>query len=375
MKKFFPVSEPTITREDKKNAFDAINSGFISSEGKYNKLFENSFSNYIGSKYAISLSNGTVALETALYAIGIEKGDEVILPNFTIVSCLNSIIKLGAIPIFVDVDKNHWNIDHNLIEKKITKRTKAIIVCHIFGHPAEIKKIIQIRNKYNIKVIEDCAESHGAEYKGKKIGNFGDISTFSFYSNKLITTGEGGMVLTSNKKFADRARGYKNLFFGKVDRFRHEDLGSNYRLTNIQAAIGYSQTKRINSIVEQKRKIGFWYLHYLKDINKLELPKEMTWAKTVFWMYAVVIKPPTIDAKKIIKAMANRNIQCRPLFYNLNKQPFLSKFNIKDNEKYPVTDKLSKYGFYLPSSLKLTKKDVVYIVNQLKEVLDGSKKR
>lgn len=374
MKKFFPVSEPTITREDKKNAFDAINSGFISSEGKYNKLFENSFSNYIGSKYAIALSNGTVALETALYAIGIEKGDEVILPNFTIVSCLNSIIKLGAIPIFVDVDKNHWNIDHNLIEKKITKRTKAIIVCHIFGHPAEIKKIIQIRNKYNIKVIEDCAESHGAEYKGKKIGNFGDISTFSFYSNKLITTGEGGMVLTSNKKFADRARGYKNLFFGKTDRFKHEDLGSNYRLTNIQAAIGYSQTKRINSIVEKKRKIGFWYLHYLKDINKLELPKEMSWAKTVFWMYAVVIKSSAIDAKKIIKAMANRNIQCRPLFYNLNKQPFLSKFNIKDNRKYPVTDKLAKYGFYLPSSLKLTKKDVAYIVNQLKEVLDGNKK-
>ena len=374
MKKFFPVSEPTITREDKKNAFDAINSGFISSEGKYNKLFENSFSNYIGSKYAIALSNGTVALETALYAIGIEKGDEVILPNFTIVSCLNSIIKLGAIPIFVDVDKNHWNIDHNLIEKKITKRTKAIIVCHIFGHPAEIKKIIQIRNKYNIKVIEDCAESHGAEYKGKKIGNFGDISTFSFYSNKLITTGEGGMVLTSNKKFADRARGYKNLFFGKTDRFKHKDLGSNYRLTNIQAAIGYSQTKRINSIVEKKRKIGFWYLHYLKDINKLELQKEMSWAKTVFWMYAVVLKSSAIDAKKIIKAMANRNIQCRPLFYNLNKQPFLSKFNIKDNRKYPVTDKLAKYGFYLPSSLKLTKKDVAYIVNQLKEVLDGNKK-
>ena len=374
MKKFFPVSEPTITREDKKNAFDAINSGFISSEGKYNKLFENSFSNYIGSKYAIALSNGTVALETALYAIGIEKGDEVILPNFTIVSCLNSIIKLGAIPIFVDVDKNHWNIDHNLIEKKITKRTKAIIVCHIFGHPAEIKKIIQIRNKYNIKVIEDCAESHGAEYKGKKIGNFGDISTFSFYSNKLITTGEGGMVLTSNKKFADRARGYKNLFFGKTDRFKHKDLGSNYRLTNIQAAIGYSQTKRINSIVEKKRKIGFWYLHYLKDIEKLELPKEMSWAKTVFWMYAVVLKSSAIDAKKIIKAMANRNIQCRPLFYNLNKQPFLSKFNIKDNRKYPVTDKLAKYGFYLPSSLKLTKKDVAYIVNQLKEVLDGNKK-
>jgi perosamine synthetase len=374
VKKFFPVSEPTITREDKKNAFDAINSGFISSEGKYNKLFENSFSNYIGSKYAIALSNGTVALETALYAIGIEKGDEVILPNFTIVSCLNSIIKLGAIPIFVDVDKNHWNIDHNLIEKKITKRTKAIIVCHIFGHPAEIKKIIQIRNKYNIKVIEDCAESHGAEYKGKKIGNFGDISTFSFYSNKLITTGEGGMVLTSNKKFADRARGYKNLFFGKTDRFKHKDLGSNYRLTNIQAAIGYSQTKRINSIVEKKRKIGFWYLHYLKDINKLELQKEMSWAKTVFWMYAVVIKSSAIDAKKIINAMAKRNIQCRPLFYNLNKQPFLSKFNIKDNRKYPVTDKLAKYGFYLPSSLKLTKKDVVYIVNQLKEVLDGNKK-
>jgi perosamine synthetase len=374
VKKFFPVSEPTITREDKKNAFDAINSGFISSEGKYNKLFENSFSNYIGAKYAIALSNGTVALETALYAIGIEKGDEVILPNFTIVSCLNSIIKLGAIPIFVDVDKNHWNIDHNLIEKKITKRTKAIIVCHIFGHPAEIKKIIQIRNKYNIKVIEDCAESHGAEYKGKKIGNFGDISTFSFYSNKLITTGEGGMVLTSNKKFADRARGYKNLFFGKTDRFKHKDLGSNYRLTNIQAAIGYSQTKRINSIVEKKRKIGFWYLHYLKDINKLELQKEMSWAKTVFWMYAVVIKSSAIDAKKIINAMAKRNIQCRPLFYNLNKQPFLSKFNIKDNRKYPVTDKLAKYGFYLPSSLKLTKKDVVYIVNQLKEVLDGNKK-
>ena len=236
MRKFIPVSEPTLSLEDKKLAYEELKKGNISSFGKYNSLFENKFSKYIGKKYGLTVSNGTTALETALFGIGVKPHDEIIIPNFTIISCLNSVLKFNATPVFIDVDENTWNMDSKILEKVINKKTKAIILCHLFGHPADMDKIMKLKKKYNFKIIEDCAESHGARYKNKKIGSFGDISTFSFYSNKIITTGEGGMVLTSNLNYFKRMQGYKNLFFGKKNRFKHENIGYNFRLTNIQAA-------------------------------------------------------------------------------------------------------------------------------------------
>lgn len=368
---FIPVSEPILSKEDKKIALKEINAGNISSFGKYNSLFENEFSKFIGCKYGLTVSNGTTALETALFGIGIKENDEIIIPNFTIISCLNAVLKFKATPVFVDIDKRTWNLDTELFERIVSKKTKAVIVCHLFGHPANMKKIMSLKKKYNFKIIEDCAESHGAMFNNKKVGSFGDVSTFSFYSNKIITTGEGGMVMTSNKKYFEKMKGYKNLFFGKYKRFKHEQIGYNFRLTNIQAAIGYSQLKRINKIIDAKRNLGFIYQRYLSDINNVQTQIEEKWAKTVFWMYGFVISNKKISAMKVIKELSKKNIEARPFFRSLDTQPFMKNYNFIKPYDTPVSDYLSNYGMYLPSSLNLKKSVIKNIVSEVNIIING----
>ncbi len=371
MRKFIPVSEPVLSKDDIKIAYDEIKKGNISSFGKYNSLFAKDFSKYINKKFGLTVSNGTTALETALFGIGIKERDEIIIPNFTIVSCLNAVLRFKATPIFLDVDEKTWNLNIDHLEKIINPKTKAIIVCHLFGHPIDMKKIIKLKRKYNFKIIEDCAESHGATYYNKKIGSFGDISTFSFYSNKIITTGEGGMVLTSNKTYFNRMSGYKNLFFGDKDRFKHENIGFNYRLTNIQAAIGYSQLKRIDKIIEKKRELGFYYIQELSKINNIQTQIEHRWAKSVFWMFGFVIKNKKITAKKVIYELSKLKIESRAFFSSLDKQPFMKNYKFKKPFDTPISDYLSKYGMYLPSSINLKKNNIFHIVRMVDQIING----
>ncbi|HQD27466.1 MAG TPA: DegT/DnrJ/EryC1/StrS family aminotransferase, partial [Methanoculleus thermophilus] len=248
-----PVNEPLFDGNEKKYLNQCIEEGWISSEGPFVKEFEEKFSSYLGSRYGIAVCNGTAALETALFAAGITKGDEVIMPTFTIISCASAAIRLGAKPVLVDSEPETWNMDITQIEGKITDRTKAIMPVHIYGHPVDMDPVMELAEKYDLKVIEDAAEVHGALYKGKKAGSIGDVGSFSFYANKIITTGEGGMVVTDDEMTAERARGYRNLCFKPERRFYHTELGENFRMTNLQAAVGVAQLEQIDRFIEIKR--------------------------------------------------------------------------------------------------------------------------
>ncbi|MBX4200849.1 DegT/DnrJ/EryC1/StrS family aminotransferase, partial [Candidatus Parcubacteria bacterium] len=337
-----PVSKPIYVSGEKENLIKSIDSGWISSEGPFVKEFEKSFSRFIGTRFGIAVSSGTSALEIAMGAIGIKKGDEVIMPDFTIMSCALAVVNYGGLPVFVDAEPETWNMDVSKIEEKITKHTKAILVVHMYGHPSDMGAIMKLAKKYKLRVIEDAAEAHGAEYKGKKCGSFGDISCFSFYSNKIINTGEGGMVLTSNKKLEERCRTLRNLAFIKKRRFMHEEFARNYRLTALQAAVGVAQVKNAKILVAMKRKNAAEYTKRLKDIPGLQLPAEKEWAKNVYWMYGLVLDKSTgFTADSFAKKMAEKGIETRPFFYPLHLQPVWKKENIKIKKgEYPVSKNL-----------------------------------
>jgi perosamine synthetase len=365
-----PVNEPLFISDEKKYLAKCIDSGWISSEGPFVKEFEEKFSSYVGKKYGIAVSNGTAALEMAMGAIGIKPGDEVILPTFTIISCLNAILTYGGKPVFVDSEPETWNVDSDKIEEKITKKTKAIMVVHIYGHPCDMDKIMKIAKKYNLLVIEDAAEVHGAEYNGEKCGSFGDISCFSFYANKIITTGEGGMVLTNNKKYAERARMLRNLGFIKKKRYYHKELARNYRMTNLQAAIGVAQIRNIKKLIKIKRENARKYTEKLKDVKRIKLPAEKEWAKNVYWMYGIVLDEATgFNAETFAKKLAGKGIDTRPFFYPLHLQPLLKEFKIRSKGKYPVAEKIAKQGLYLPSGLGLKDWQIDQVCRTIKKLL------
>lgn len=276
MNTVIPVNEPLLNGNEKKYLCECIDTGWISSEGPFVKDFEKKFSGTINRKYGIAVSSGTAALEVAAQAIGICEGDEVIMPTFTIISCAIAVTKLGAIPVLVDSNIYTWNMNVDEIEAKITARTKAIIMVHLYGLPAEVDKILELAKKYNLKIIEDAAEMHGQTYYGKPCGSFGDISIFSFYPNKHITTGEGGMVVTDNEELAERCRLIRNLCFRKDVRYIHDEISDNYRFTNLQAAVGLAQLERLDEFVIKKRKMGKYYTKNLKNIDGLILPIELS---------------------------------------------------------------------------------------------------
>ena len=374
-----PVNEPLLGERDLEYVTECVRTGWISSAGKFIDQFEEKWATYCGRKYGIAVSNGTTALQVAIQCLGLEPGDEVIMPSFTIISCAVAVVESGGIPVLVDCDPNTWCMDVDQIERKITPRTRAIMPVHIYGHPVDMDPVLQMAAKYGLAVVEDAAEVHGAEYLSgrtsadatwRRCGSFGALSCFSFYANKLITTGEGGMVLTDDSALAERARSLRNLCFQPERRFYHEKLGFNYRLTNVQAALGLAQFERIDEIVARKRSMGKEYTRRLRELTALQLPVEQSWARNVYWMYGIVVSEKTgMDAVQFAKKLRERGVDTRPFFLGMHEQPVFHKRGLFLNERYAVSEHLARQGLYLPSGLALTQEQLSNVCNAVFDVL------
>jgi len=363
-----PVNEPLIGEKELQYVTECLNSGWVSSAGRFIEKFEERWAAYCGMEYGVAVSSGTAALQVAVACIGLKPGDEVIIPTFTIISCVLAVIYNRGKPVLVDADPKTWTMDTSQIEAKITSGTKAIMPVHIYGHACNMEPIQELARKYNLIIIEDAAEAHGAEFRGKKCGGFGDISCFSFYANKIVTTGEGGMMLTNNEEYAEKARALRNLCFRQDRRFYHTELGYNFRLTNIQAAIGLAQLERIDEFIEKKRWIAKTYTERLKDIPGLTLPVEEPWAKSVYWMYGVVLDASTgMDAKEFATRLRKHSIDTRPFFLGMHEQPVFHKMGLFKEERYPVAEKIARQGLYLPSGLGLTEKEIRHICEAIRK--------
>lgn len=375
---FIPVCEPTLRGNEEKYVLEALRSGWISSAGQYVKSFEEQFATYCETSHGISTTNGTTALHLALKAMGVEPGDEVILPNFSMVATLFSVLYCGAKPVFVDIEEGTWNMDMNQVRERITPRTKVVMPVHLFGHPAEMEPLWKLSEEFGFKILEDAAEAHGATYKNKKAGNLGHAACFSFFSNKLITTGEGGMVVTNDPEIAHRSRYYKNLCFkvnGPRD-YLHEDVGFNYRFTNLQAAVGLAQLERLEDYVEMRRKNALLYHELLAQIPGLQLPVEKPEVKNVYWMYAVTLEPKQFGMERapLLEKLKAKGIDSRVFFTPLSAQPCLKRSgSAEDMRSYPVTQRVSENGFYLPSSSHLSEDQITYIGETLRQIQDMGK--
>ena len=372
--KFIPVNTPKIFSQEKKYINKALSTGWISSEGPYVKEFENRFSSFNKRKYGIAVSSGTAALEIAIKSLNLKKGDEIIVPSFSIISTVLCIIKNGLKPILVDSDLKNWNMDVNQVLKKINKKTKAIIVTHIYGFPVDMKNILKVANKKKITVIEDAAEMIGQKYKNKICGSFGKISTFSFYANKHITTGEGGMILTNEKDIYEKCRSLRNLCFSTSgNRFNHNDIGWNYRFTNLQAAIGLGQLKNINWIVKRKMEIGKRYYKNLKTNKNIILQDlKKPYAKNIFWVYGILLKKNYKLSRDIItRKLLKANVQTRNFFYPMHKQKiFIKKKIFSKGLKFPNSEYLANKGFYVPSGLGITNNEIDLVSAKVNEIIN-----
>jgi perosamine synthetase len=338
---------------------EALRSGWISSAGKFLEEFEARWAAYCGRKHGVAVSNGSVALESAIACLDLEPGDEVIVPDFTIISCATAVIAAGAVPVFVDANPRTWCIDTAQIEEQITPRTRAIMPVHIYGHPVDMEPVLRLAAAHELAVIEDAAEAHGAEYlldgKWRRCGSFGELSCFSFYANKLVTTGEGGMVVTDNDELAEQARSLRNLCFRSDRRFLHDRLGFNFRLTNLQAALGVAQIERMDEIVARKRAAAVRYTAALCDVSGLTLPIEERWARSVFWMYGVVLGDEIeLGAEEFALRLRAEGVDTRPFFVGMHEQPALRARGLARDGRYPVSERLARRGLYLPSGVALT---------------------
>lgn len=380
-----PVSEPLIGEKEIEYINECLRTGWISSAGRFIEEFEQKWAAYCGMKYGIAMSNGTTALQAAVGCVGLQPGDKVIMPTFTIISCAQAILYNGGVPILVDSDPRTWCMDVNQIQQKVEAemnkgdgKLKAIMPVHIYGHPVDMDPVREIADRYGLKIIEDAAEIHGAEYftgrstsnpQWKRCGGLGHISVFSFYANKLITTGEGGMVLTNNPDYADKARSLRNLCFHPEQRFHHKELGHNFRITNLQAAIGLGQLERIDEIIAKKRWIGKTYTERLQDISNLQLPVEETWARQVYWMYGLVLNESTgMDAVQFARELKENDVETRPFFLGMHEQPVFRDMGLFQNEKYPVAERIARQGLYLPSGLTLTELQIDTVCNTVRKV-------
>lgn len=384
-KQFIPVNTPLFSGNEEKYLLECIRTGWISSEGPFIKKFEDDFAKRVGRKYGIAVSNGSAALDASVVALEFGKDDEVIMPSFTIISCAAAIVRAGAKPILVDSDPITWNMDMHLlkellykeIEVRNNKKIKAIMVVHIYGLPCDMDTILELAKEYNLKIIEDAAEMHGQTYKGKACGSFGDISCFSFYPNKHITTGEGGMIVTDDEKLAERCRSLRNLCFIPEKRFIHYDLGWNLRMTNLQAAVGLAQLEQLDKFVERKRKMGTLYTKLLSGIPDIQLPLARNeFAENIYWVYGIVLSDKIpFDAEEAMRKLDERKIGTRPFFYPMHQQPVFHKMGLFLNEKYPVSEMLSQRGFYIPSGLALNNEQIIIAANQVKEILANTKSK
>ena len=375
MSNFIPVNEPLLDGNEKKYLVECIDTGWISSEGPFVKRFEEEFAARMDRKYGIAVTNGTAAIDVAVEVLNIGPGDEVILPTFTIISCILQIKRSGAKPVLVDSDPLTFNMDVTQIEAKITSKTKAIMVVHIYGLPVDMNPVLELCKRYNLKLIEDSAEMIGQTYNDKACGSFGDISTVSFYPNKHITTGEGGMILTDDEVLAKSCREIRNLCFIPSKRFVHKRMGWNLRMTNLQAALGVAQLERLDEFLKKKRWIGQRYNELLADLPGVQLPLEKTdYSINIYWVYALVMDSSLeFDVVDIMTNLAKIGVGSRPFFYPMHQQPVLKEQGLFKNESYPVAEKLYKQGFYLPSGLALTETQITYVADSLKKVLKKKK--
>jgi len=359
-----PVAEPDLKGNELKYVTDCVVTEWISSLGKYVRAFEERMAEFCGRRYAVSACNGTAALHLALVTLGIGPGDEVIVPSLTFVATANVVSYTGATPVFVDSERDYWQLDPSLLEGLINERTKAIIPVDLYGHPTDMDAINAIAQRHHLYVIEDAAEAHGALYKGQPCGSFGDISCFSFFGNKVITTGEGGMLLTDDADLCERARFLHNHAMSTTERYFHPEIGYNYRLTNVQAALGLAQAERLDEFVRIKRDNAALYAEHLADVPGITLAPEADWARNVYWMYSILIDedyPISRDAFQI--ALKERGVDTRPFFRAIHTMPCHQR-----EQSFPVAEQLSARGVNLPSSVKLTPEQIEYICQQIAEL-------
>ena len=366
-----PVNEPLLDGNEQKYLAECITTGWISSEGPFVKRFEAQFAARVDRKYGVAVSNGSGALDIAIAALGIGRDDEVILPTFTIISCAAAIVRAGATPVVVDADPMTWNMHISQLEAKITPRTKAIMVVHIYGLPVDMDEISRLAAKYGLLVIEDAAEMHGQTYRDRPCGSFGDLSTFSFYANKHITTGEGGMLVTDEPEIAERCRSLRNLCFEPQQRFVHQELGWNLRMSNLHAAVGVAQLERLDEFVARKRSMGRRYTELLADIPGIELPLAQTdYAENIYWVYGIVLRAEVpFDAKVVMQKLAAAQIGTRPFFWCMHEQPIFAKMGLFAGASCPVAERLARRGFYLPSGIALTESQIDRVSSSLREIL------
>lgn len=366
-----PVNEPLLNGNEKKYLNQCIDTGWISSEGPFIKQFEDGMAKKMGRKFGIAVANGSVAIDAAIVALGIQEGDEVILPSFTIISCAAAIVRAGAKPVVVDCCSETWNMDVSKIEAKITNNTKAIMVVHIYGLPTKMDEVLALAQKYKLKVIEDSAEMHGQTYKGKPCGSFGEISTLSFYPNKHITTGEGGMILTDDEHLAEKCRSLRNLCFQPARRFVHEELGWNFRMTNLQAALGVAQLERLDEFVDRKRIMGRIYNELFAKQKNIELPPSKTeYSENIYWVYGIVLKDHVpFDAQEASRRLLELGVGTRPFFWPMHEQPVFHKIGLFKSESCPVSERIARRGFYIPSGLALTEEQMTKVAEAVNRVL------
>lgn len=362
---FIPVCEPLLNGNELKYITDAVSTGWISSSGKYVKMFEEAFAQYCGTKYAAGVCNGTVALHLCLIALDIKHGDEVIVPSFTMTASAFAVCYTGAMPVFVDAERETWNIDISKIEEKITPCTKAIMAVSIFGHPCDMDSIRKIADKHNLFVIEDAAESHGAEYKGVKVGNLADITAFSFFANKNLTTGEGGMITTNDNSLYEKVQYYKNMCFpyNGPRNYIHNHIGFNYRLSNLHSAIGLAQVEKAEEYVSLRERNGNLYRKYLSQIKGIQPQKTLPNIRHAQWMNGIVVDSQNYgkNHEQLMTHLKENNIETRVFFVGMHRQPSLIDYGCNGDDLYPVTDWLSQNGFYLPSASSLDEKTIEYI--------------
>jgi perosamine synthetase len=369
---FVPVSKPLLGKEETALVLDAMKRGEISGfSGAYIKEFEEKFATFCDVKNAVAVTNGTVALHLALVTLGIGRGDEVLVGTFTNMATFFAVHYQGAKAIPIDSDPRTWNIDPALIESKITKKTKAIIVIHIYGHPVDMDPILKIARKHKLYVIEDAAEAHGALYKGKKVGSLGDIGCFSFYANKIITTGEGGMLTMNNTKWAERARMLKSIAFGNKNKFMHQDIGFNYRMTNVSAAIGVAQMGKVEEVIKRKRVMAKFYLNAFEDIPEIQLPVEEPYALNVYWMFGIVLRGKMKDQReKFMTELKKRGVDTREFFIPYNMQEIFIRTKATRENLCPVANDIAKHGLYLPSGPDISQGELKHVANQVIEVVE-----
>lgn len=368
MNKYYPIATPILNGNETKYVLDCLNTTWISSNGPYLGQFEKQFAALCQTEHAIACSNGTAALHLALLAYGVEPGDEVIVPTLTFVATANAVAYCGAVPVFVDAEADTWNIDVRAIEQKITARTKGIIAVHLYGHPADMDPIMKLAERYDLFVIEDAAEGIGAQYKGRMAGSLGHTATFSLFGNKVITTGEGGIITTDNDDIADKIRLLRGQGIDKNKKYWHPVIGYNYRMTNIQAAIGCAQLEKVEWHIRQRIRVAMHYYDYLKHDDRVTLPVQQVWAKNVFWMFSVVLNGYTEQQRdQIMKLLKDKGIETRPFFYPMHILPPYRNGQLLD--EYPVANRIAAQGMNLPSHGELSEHDVQYICQTLQEVL------